>query len=49
MAAVGQVGAANGVMAEPRDPRMGSPTTGIVVEELLMLGVQTLNRGERIV
>src|SRR5258708_3681898 len=41
---VGYTGTVNGVPVSVQVTMMGSPTTGIVVEELLMLGVQTLIR-----
>jgi purine-nucleoside phosphorylase len=41
---VGYTGTVNGVPVSVQVTMMGSPTTGIVVEELLMLGVETLIR-----
>jgi DeoD family purine-nucleoside phosphorylase len=41
---VGYTGTVNGVPVSVQVTMMGSPTTGIVVEELLMLGVTTLIR-----
>ncbi|HEY6014372.1 MAG TPA: hypothetical protein VIU37_10200 [Candidatus Limnocylindrales bacterium] len=41
---VGYTGTVGGVPVSVQVTMMGSPTTGIVVEELLMLGVQTLIR-----
>ena len=41
---VGYTGTVEGVPVSVQVTMMGSPTTGIVVEELLMLGVQTLIR-----
>ena len=41
---VGYTGTFNGVPVSVQVTMMGSPTTGIVVEELMMLGVQTMIR-----
>ena len=41
---VGYTGTVDGVPVSVQVTMMGSPTTGIVVEELLMLGVETLIR-----
>src|SRR6476646_151619 len=41
---VGYTGTVNGVPVSVQVTMMGSPTTGIVVEELLMLGATTLIR-----
>jgi purine-nucleoside phosphorylase len=41
---VGYTGSVDGVPVSVQVTMMGSPTTGIVVEELLMLGVETLIR-----
>ena len=41
---VGYTGTVNGTPVSVQVTMMGSPTTGIVVEELLMLGVETLIR-----